>query len=103
MAIIRKGGKANAFDDAPAESTEETDEMPMAPAAEAKEETAEGEGGETATLDLSMLGGQSVNPGDVVKLEVVSVSPDDGTLTVKYAQPKTGGVDKAAAVFNEGP
>ncbi len=58
---------------------------------------------ETATLDAGMLGGKKVAPGDVVKLEVVGVSDEDGTVTVKYATPKTGGIDAASAAFNEGP
>lgn len=58
--------------------------------------------GETATLSLEMLGGQKVSPGDTVRLEVVEVSDEDGTVTVKYATPKTGGIAKAAAAFNEG-
>lgn len=91
MAIDRK--KPVAFDDVEMESTEEADTMP---------EPMEAEGPETATLSLEMLGGQKVNPGDVVKLEVVNVSDEDGTVTVKYATPKPGGIAKAAAAFNEG-
>lgn len=49
-----------------------------------KDESADGE---TATLSLSLLGGQSVKPGDVIRLEVVESSEDDGTVTVKYRRP----------------
>lgn len=38
---------------------------------------------ETASLPVSILAGKTVEPGDVVRLEVVSV--DDGNITVKYA------------------
>lgn len=103
MAIIRKD-KAVAFDDTPEESTGETDEMPSKPMETGLEEATEpSEDSETTTIGLDMLGGQKVAPGDVVKLEVVSVSPEDGTAVLKYATPKTGGIAKAAAAFNEGP
>ena len=59
--------------------------------------------GETVTVGADMLGGQKVSPGDVVKLEVATVSDEDGTVTLRYASPKPGGIDKAAAAFNEGP
>jgi hypothetical protein len=37
---------------------------------------------------LSLLGGQSVSPGDVVRLEVTGVDEDSGEVTVKYASEK---------------
>jgi len=94
------------------ESTDNEAEMPegaespeheMAESPE-EESTEQAEGDDdTATLSLDMLGGQQVNPGDVVRLEVVSVSPDDGTVSVRYAHPKnSGGISKAAAAFDEG-
>lgn len=96
--------KPISFDDT--ESTEEVDTMPAtkgAPEVEMAEASeVEAPAGETATLSLDMLGGKSVNPGDTVSLEVVEVSPDDGTVTVKYRNPKTGGIAKASAAFNEG-
>lgn len=91
MAIDKK--KPVAFDD-----VTET-EVAAVPA---EMEGAPEEASETVTLSTEMLGGQKVSPGDVVKLEVVSVSDEDGTIQVKYAQPKTGGIAKAAAAFNEG-
>ena len=73
------------------------------PVPEAPVEAAEPvESAETATLSTEMLGGQKVAPGDVVRLEVVSISDEDGTVQVKYASPKTGGIAKAAAALNEG-
>lgn len=58
----------------------------------------------TATLDVAVLGGQTVAPGDRVELEVVSVDDENGTLTVKYPKPeKTTGssIEAATAVFDE--
>jgi hypothetical protein len=71
---------------------------------EVSEEMPTPTGEETVTLSLDMLGGKSVKPGDRVQLEVVSVSDEDGTLQVRYAQPKPkgGGIAEAAAVFDEG-
>lgn len=40
------------------------------------------ETGETTTIPLSIVGGQEVKPGDVVRLKVVSV--DGENLTVEY-------------------
>lgn len=40
------------------------------------------ETGETTTIPLSIVGGQEVKPGDVVRLRVVSV--DGENLTVEY-------------------
>lgn len=39
----------------------------------------------TASLPVSLLAGKSVSPGDVVRLEVVSVDDKGGHVTVKYA------------------
>jgi hypothetical protein len=93
MAIERK--KPIAFDDV--EMSEEVVDPAAETIAAAPEEAAE-----TATLSIAMLGGQKVAPGDVVRLEVVDVSDEDGTVQVKYSNPKSGGVAKAAAAFNEG-
>lgn len=62
-------------------------------------------GGETTSLPLSMVGGQPVAPGDVVRLEVVSVDEESGTFTAKYStpdEPEVGGIDEMAAKMNEG-
>lgn len=59
---------------------------------------------ETTEIPVSMLEGQSVQPGDVVRLEVVSNNEDSGTITVKYAQPKEApgsAIDDAASKFEE--
>ena len=57
---------------------------------------------EMATLSIETLGG-AVKPGDVVRLEVVSVSEEDGTAQLRYAKSKPkGGIKEAAAVFEEG-
>lgn len=58
----------------------------------AMDEPAE-EAEETTLLTPTMLGGQTVKPGDVVRLEVVSVD-DDGSAMVRYAtaKPKTSGI-----------
>jgi hypothetical protein len=54
--------------------------MPIEPSEEVEEESiAE----ETAVLSPTLIGGQEVSPGDVVRLQVVSIG-DDG-ITVKYA------------------
>lgn len=55
---------------------------------------------ETAELPLSIVGGQAVKEGDVVRLRVVSVG--DGSLTVQYAAPaKMGGSDGMAKEFEK--
>ncbi len=43
---------------------------------------------QTASIPLSLLGGQSVSPGDVVRLEVTGVDEDSGEVSVKYASEK---------------
>lgn len=58
---------------------------------------------ETVEIPISMLAGQTVAPGDVVRLEVVSSNDDSGTITVKYAMPSKsgGGIKEAVAAFEE--
>jgi hypothetical protein len=105
MAIERK--KAVAFDDVemPEEVSPNAEgiDNEAVDSVEAVEAVEPEPAGETATLGIEMLGGQKVGPGDTVKLEVVSVSDEDGTVTVKYSNPKPGGIAKASAAFNEGP
>lgn len=55
--------------------------------------------GDTATISLAILGGQTVSPGDTIRLEVVESDSDSGTVTVKYKNPKDGGVAGASAKF----
>ena len=82
--------KAMAFDDK------------LQPEVESEEVVAE-EPAETVTISMEMLGGKSVKPGDVVRLEVVDVSDEDGTVSVRYPKmAKTGGIKEAAASFDEG-
>lgn len=55
---------------------------------------------ETAELPLSIVGGQEVKEGDVVRLRVVAVGDD--SITVQYASPpKTGGSDEMAKEFDD--
>ena len=72
---------------------------PMMPEGDMPEEVTE----ETAIIPSTMLGGQTVAPGDVVKLEVVSVDENTGDVTAKYAaepeMAETGGIDEMAAAF----
>jgi hypothetical protein len=57
---------------------------------------------EMATLSIETLGG-SVKPGDVVRLEVVSVSEEDGTAQLRYARSKPkGGIKAAVETLEEG-
>ena len=42
-----------------------------------------------------MAQGQELNPGDVIRLQVISVNADQGSVTVAYAQP--GGPGKSAS------
>lgn len=71
-----------------------------APEAEVAEEVV----AESASIPLSILGGQTVTPGDVVRLEVVSLDDENGVINVKYAKPKAEpkklGVDAMAAEFD---
>lgn len=64
---------------------------------EMETETAE----ETTMLPITLLAGQKVAPGDVVRLEVVSVNDDDGSVEVKYATatPKPSAIDGMASKF----
>lgn len=39
----------------------------------------------TASIPLAILQGKTVNPGDVIRLKVVSSDPESETVTVKYA------------------
>jgi hypothetical protein len=59
---------------------------------------------QTASIPLSLLGGQSVSPGDVVRLEVTGVDEDSGEVSVKYAtapaKPAKQGLDSMAAEFD---
>lgn len=64
------------------------------------------EAGETAQIPVSLLGGQTVSPGDVVRLKVVSVDEEGGSVTVEYYHPKQekaegemGGIDEAVKQF----
>lgn len=61
------------------------------------------ESSETASIPASIVGGQKVSPGDVIRLEVVSA--DGGTITVKYADPeeneKMMGAEAMASEFND--
>lgn len=55
---------------------------------------------ETVEIPTSLLGEQTVSPGDVVRLEVVALNDDSGTVTVKYATAKDpGGIDEAVKEF----
>ena len=56
-------------------------------------------------IPKSIVGDQSVEPGDVVRLEVVSVDEETGMLNVKYAETKAQPEDeitseKMAAKFD---
>lgn len=58
--------------------------------------------GETTVIPSSLLGGNTVKPGDVVRLEVVSM--DENGVTVRYSKPKegqkAGSIDMMAEVFD---
>lgn len=69
-------------------------------AMEVEETPAEAE--ETATLSLSMLGGQKVAQGDVVRLKVISVDEENGTYDAAYDHPKQeDGIGAMARKFDE--
>ncbi len=58
---------------------------------------------QTVSLPMSILAGKSVEPGDVVRLEVVSKDDEEGNITVKYAEtpaPEKQGVSGMAAEFD---
>jgi hypothetical protein len=59
---------------------------------------------ETATIPASLIGGKTVSPGDVIRLEVVGVDEDSGEIQVKYASPKEKmrmGIDEMAGKFDD--
>lgn len=65
---------------------------------EAMGESGDSSDAETISIPKSFIANQSVEPGDVVRLEVVSV--DEGGIVVKYAQPKKSiGIDEMASKF----
>lgn len=92
MAIERYGGSGS----------EGMDNPPMDDSMEDSTDSAD-QGGSEETVDIpeGMLEGQTVEPGDVVRLEVVSVNSDSGTVTAKYAsnKPRPSAIDKAAHDF----
>jgi hypothetical protein len=58
---------------------------------------------ETSHIPVSLLAGKSVNPGDVVRLEVVNVDQDGGFVEVKYAksgEKKSSAIEEASMAFN---
>lgn len=76
--------------------------MPIERAEEASETEEVSPSAETTMLPITMLAGQSVAPGDVVRLEVVSVNDEDGSVEVKYSAPASGqisAIDEAASVY----
>lgn len=44
---------------------------------------------ETVEIPASILGGQKIKPGDVVRLEVVGEPDESGMVKVKYAVPES--------------
>lgn len=56
-------------------------EMPM------REKASEAGERQTTTIDSSILGDQVVEPGDVVRLKVVSVDEENGTVELAYEHP----------------
>jgi len=58
----------------------------------------------TASIPVSLLAGKTVAPGDVVRLEVVSMDEEGGNVTVKYAAtpkaPEKVGMESMAAEFD---
>ncbi len=86
--------KTMAFDSVPEESTEVPDTLPELPA----EDTGE-------TLSLDVFGGSEPAVGDRVTLEVISIDPDSGSVTVRMPAggEKTGGIADAAAALDEEP
>jgi len=67
------------LDDGSMESESDVDTAPEMPEAETAS------GGDSTTIPISILGGQKVSPGDVIRLEVIGADDDTGTVTVKYA------------------
>ena len=80
--------------------------MPIEPAAVPAPEAAP-EQSETATIPASIVSGQEVKPGDVIKLEVVS--SDGKNITVRYpdtespadTEQEVGGMKEMTDKFNE--
>lgn len=71
-------------------------EHPTAPGAAPEQETEQ----ETATIPLSIVDGQPLKEGDMVKLKVLSVDTEGGTFKAAYDHPpKPGGIDKMASQF----
>lgn len=67
-------------------------------------EAPENDQGQTATLPLSIVGGQQVNEGDVIRLKVVSVDENAGSINVAYEHPAEndmGGSDMMASKFKK--
>lgn len=63
----------------------------------------DGGGAPQGKLDLAILGGKPVKPGDEVRLEVVSVDEDMQSFTVAYPKeqgPKASAIDTAASKFD---
>lgn len=58
---------------------------------------------EGSELPMELLGGMEVTPGDVVRIEVVSVDPESGMWRGKYAtgKPKRSAIDEAASTVTE--
>lgn len=59
----------------------------------------------TASLPVSILAGKTVAPGDVVRLEVVSLDDEGGNVVVRYAAEapapeKAEGISGMAAEFD---
>jgi exosome complex RNA-binding protein Csl4 len=64
------------------------------------------EQGQTVEIPLAALAGQTPNPGDVVRLKVVSVDQNQGIVNAVYDQsggstPSAKGSDALAADFNK--
>lgn len=73
--------------------------MAIEHATEMEDESPDTDQSSTAELPLSIVGGQAVKEGDVVRLKVISVG--DGSITVQYAAPpKMGGSDGMAKEFD---
>lgn len=66
------------LDDGSMESESDMDTAPEMPEVEVAEET-------STSIPASILGGQSVSPGDVIRLEVINADDENGMVTVKYA------------------
>lgn len=65
---------------------------------------------ETTEIPLSIVGGQPVKEGDVIRLTVVGVNQEGGSITVTYAhggggggRQYRGGSDSMAAEFDNMP